>query len=389
MAEAAAKPGSKRTVNRGSAKNAVRGAAGRDLRIVRTLAAWFEKNARALPWRTEPRRAYPSLVSELMLQQTQVSRVLEKFGPFMERFATVEALARADEAEVMAAWSGLGYYRRARLLQACAKTIVREHEGTIAAEVEKLKELPGIGRYTAGAIASIVFGEREAIVDGNVCRVLQRLEAKEGHAGDKKVVDWAWRRAEELVAVTSRGKEVARFNEGLMELGATVCTPDGPKCGECPLAGECGARAGGCTATIPAAKPRAKKKAVHHDVVVVYRKRDGGEYEFLLEQRPERGLWAGLWQPPSRESGIPSSPRSGRVMLGKLGLAGIEAATGPGNFVFHTTHREVRFRIWAASGADLAADDRKRKWVAESGLGDIAISNAHRTILVSVASARG
>lgn len=380
MAEAAAKPGSKRTVNRGSAKNAVRGAAGRDLRIVRTLAAWFEKNARALPWRTEPRRAYPSLVSELMLQQTQVSRVLEKFGPFMERFATVEALARADEAEVMAAWSGLGYYRRARLLQACAKTIVREHEGTVAAEVEKLKELPGIGRYTAGAIASIVFGEREAIVDGNVCRVLQRLEAKEGHAGDKKVVDWAWRRAEELVAVTSRGKEVARFNEGLMELGATVCTPDGPKCGECPLAGECGARAGGCTATIPAAKPRAKKKAVHHDVVVVYRKRDGGEYEFLLERRPVTGLWAGLWQPPSLE-GKPATPEFASL-ASKLGLPRTLSAQSrlPCETIFQTTHRTVHFRAWATE-ATASFRAGQRRWCRGTLLHAVGISNAHLALL--------
>jgi len=368
--------------NRRSAKSALKGGPGRDARIVGSLAAWFTKNGRALPWRTEPRRAYPSLVSELMLQQTQVSRVLEKFEPFMKQFASVRALAEADETDVMAAWSGLGYYRRARLLRACAKAIVRDHGGAIPEIAEQLAELPGIGRYTSGAIASIVFGGREAIVDGNVCRVLQRLEAKQGHAGDKKVMDWAWGRAETLVALTARGKEVARFNEGLMELGATVCTPDAPRCGECPLIADCAAYQAGLTESIPAPKPRAKRKRLHHDVVIVHRRGANGVTEYLLEQRPERGLWAGMWQPPATESAA-KSRQSLRALMTKVGLSGPadESATGPNESVFHTTHREILFRTWRVR-ANPSTDKATRRWIAEDAFARVGISNAHRQLML-------
>lgn len=374
------RPVGKRATKKEGAKSAVKREAGRDGRIVRSLAAWFAKNGRDLPWRTVPRQAYPSLVSELMLQQTQVSRVLEKFGPFMGRFASVRTLAEAHENEVMAAWSGLGYYRRARLLHACAKAIARDHGGSIPVSVELLEELPGIGRYTAGAIASIVFGERAAIVDGNACRVLQRLEARDGHAGDNKVMEWAWNRAEQLVALTSRGKQVARFNEGLMELGATVCTPDRPRCGECPLAVDCGALSSGRTTTIPAAKPRAKRQAVHHDVIVVFRKRQGGEYEFLLEQRPATGLWAGMWQPPSLE-GPPATPVFASL-ASNLGLPQTLSAQTrlPSETIFQTTHRTVHFRAWAA---EAAASFRagQRRWYRGTLLHAVGISNAHLALL--------
>lgn len=385
MARPLSRPVEKLPAKSKSAKSASTGRAGepgRDFRIVLGLAAWFAKNGRDLPWRTAPRRAYPSLVSELMLQQTQVSRVLEKFGPFIERFATVEALAEADEADVMAAWSGLGYYRRARLLHACAKAIVRDHGGLMPTSVEQLKELPGIGRYTAGAIASIVFGERAAIVDGNVCRVLQRLEAREGHAGDKKVIDWAWSRAEQLVALTSRGKQVAGFNEGLMELGATVCSPDGPRCGECPLSGACESNRKGVTGSIPAPKPRAKRSRVHHDVVIVHRRGAKGLAEYLLEQRPERGLWAGLWQPLASES-LSASKLALEELMAKIGLSGVECddSEGPAESVFHTTHREVLFRAWRVRvmGATL---QQGRRWVAENELARFGISNAHLQLIM-------
>jgi len=319
-----------------------------------------------------------------MLQQTQVSRVLEKFNPFLERFASVRALADADETNVMAAWSGLGYYRRARLLQACAKAIVREHGGVVPKSVERLEELPGIGRYTAGAIASIVFGEREAIVDGNVCRVLQRLEAREGHAGDRKVTDWAWGRSERLVALTSRGKQVARFNEGLMELGATVCTPDGPRCGECPLSAECAAYRAGLTESIPAPKPRAKRTLVHHDVVIVHRRGSKGVTEYLLEQRSDRGLWAGMWQPPANERATKST-QTLRGVLAEIGLAGLasDGSAGPEESIFHTTHREIRFRAWRVCVNDWA-EQRGRKWVATDALSRVGISNAHRQLMLKV-----
>lgn len=358
----------------------------RDRWIVRTLSGWFSRSARRLPWRTSPRKAYPALVSEFMLQQTQVSRVLEKFGPFLARFDSVDNLARADEADVLAAWSGLGYYRRARLLHACAKAIAGEHGGEIPRTAGALEELPGIGRYTAGAIASIVFGERAVIVDGNVCRVLQRLDARRGHAGDKKVTEWAWKRAAHLVSLTSRGKQIARFNEGLMELGATVCTPDSPRCGSCPLGDACVARARGLTDEIPAPKPRAKRSIVHHDVAVVHRLKATGGVEYLLEQRPTRGLWAGMWQPPAREGDyLPAKAALAEVLL-KLGLDAIGGGekVDPIESTFQTTHREVRFRAWPIllDAADMKA--KGKRWVAVSALATIGISNAHRRLLERV-----
>lgn len=353
----------------------------RDRQIVRALAAWFVKKARPLPWRTMPRRAYPSLVSELMLQQTQVSRVLEKFGPFLKKFPSVEALAAADESDVLAAWSGLGYYRRARLLQACSRAIVQTHGGVVPCGIDELVELPGIGRYTAGAIASIVFGEPTPIVDGNVCRVLQRLEGMRGHAGEKKVTGWAWERAGELVALTTRGKQAAAFNEGLMELGATVCVPDSPRCGQCPLRHHCSSNARNLTSAIPEPKPRTTRAITHHSVAIVRRTSANGATEYLLEQRPATGLWAGLWQPPTleRETALENSVSRllKRLRIG-VETGGVERAHR--DSVFHTTHREVRFRAWtvAASAVKSKSD---RRWVASDKLDTLAISNAHRRLL--------
>lgn len=314
-----------------------------------------------------------------MLQQTQVSRVLEKFGPFMNRFPTVESLGAADEADVLAAWSGLGYYRRARLLHACARAIVREHGGVVPGSAEALEALPGIGRYTAGAIASIVHGQREPIVDGNVCRVLQRLEAKKGHAGDKDVMAWSWERAERLVALTSRGKQIARFNEGLMELGAIVCTPENPRCEVCPLREECVANAKRLTGDIPAPKRRASRVRVHHDVVIVHRRGANGTTEFLLERRSNDGMWAGMWQPPAREA-MNAAEADFSDLLRVLRLRGCELVGGPTDSVFLATHREVRFRVWRVRGATRTSTP-ERRWVSECDLNSLAISNAHRRLL--------
>jgi len=191
------------------------------------------------------RDPYFSLVSELMLQQTQVARVIEKFTEFVGRFPTVEALARADEGGVLAVWSGLGYYRRARHLHRAAREIVARFEGRVPTTVEELMTLPGVGRYTAGAVASMVFGRAEPLVDGNVARVLVRIEGRECSAAEG--VAWAWERAGELVRIAEapKGQSAKRsllgpgvFNEGLMELGAVVCVPRGPRCGVCPVRGE-------------------------------------------------------------------------------------------------------------------------------------------------------
>ncbi len=368
----------------------------RDRAITSALSKWFRSAARDLPWREEfraRRDPYRSLVSEFMLQQTQVSRVLEKFEPFLQRFPTVGALAAAPEQDVLAAWSGLGYYRRARLLHACAKSIVRDFGGVVPRDVDSLQELPGIGRYTAGAIASIVFNRPEPIVDGNVCRVLQRLDAKPGSASDKEVIAWAWERAESLVKQCPnspsqregagggrRDADVATpatFNEGLMELGALVCTPAAPKCLVCPLRDLCLAREQGLVDEIPAPKARAKRSRVYHDTVVVWRKTARG-VEVLLEQRPATGLWAGLWQPPTVESAT-RTRRTLKSLLAELGLPASAAKVKPREWVFQTTHRDVCFRVWPLQLAHDAGSPRR--WCEEAELAGVGFSNAHKEVI--------
>lgn len=337
-----------------------------DATITGRVSAWFRDNARALPWRTEPRDPYHALVSELMLQQTQVSRVLEKFGVFVARFPTATALAEAPEAEVLAAWSGLGYYRRARLLHGAARAIADRHDGAVPRDVDELRGLPGIGRYTAGAIASIAFGLPEPIVDGNVARVLLRLEGRDAASDDRQAIARVWERAESLVRAAD---DPGTFNEGLMELGAVVCTPRGPSCDVCPLADRCAAYATGRTEDIPRPKARAKRRNLYCASAVV-RDRRG---RLLVEQRAEEGLWARMWQAPTLER---DDRRPGVAELSALGLAGLRRA---GSFVHQTTHRIVRFDVYEARVGRAAAPG---VWRTRRQIESLAISNAQRRILL-------
>jgi len=338
----------------------------------RPLEAWFAGAARELPWRRR-RSGYHGLVSELMLQQTQVSRVLEKFGPFVRRFPTVAALAAAPEDEVLTAWQGLGYYRRARLLHAAAKAVAERHGGRVPSDPAELRALPGVGRYTAGAIASIVFGAPEPIVDGNVTRVFQRLEARAGSASDRAVVDWAWERAGEFVQAA---KQPGVANEALMELGATVCAPAAPKCAACPLRSMCRAHATGRVDEIPAPK----KKAARKELVLVCARVVRADGAVLLEQRARGGLWGGLWQPPTVEC----ADGEGLGASAAGALLGIELTREPAGVVpFATTHRAVKFVVFAAKvrGAGRALARDGRRWVAAKDLGKFALSNAAKRVL--------
>ena len=355
-------------------KSALRGA---PRAVADAIADWFADVARDLPWRRR-RSGYHALVSELMLQQTQVARVVEKFGPFIRRFPTVGALAAAREDDVLAMWQGLGYYRRARLLHAAAKAVVDRHGGRVPVrDHAALRALPGVGRYTAGAIASIVAGERVPIVDGNVTRVFQRLAARKGSASERAVVEWAWSEAELYVA---RAGDPAAANEGLMELGATVCTPAAPRCSECPVAAMCRARRDGLVDLIPAPKARAARRDL---VVVTARVERASDGAVLLEQRPRDGLWGGLWQPPSVEcaDGRDASPRAAAEMLGFPPSVLLRAA---GEVPFLTTHRAVVFVVFAArvrGGAAVALERKGRRWVTPDALEGFALSNAAKRLL--------
>jgi A/G-specific adenine glycosylase len=246
------------------------------------LLRWYDLHRRDLPWRNRPSDPYRVMVSEFMLQQTQVATVVPYFERFMGRFGTISELAAADEQEVLRLWQGLGYYSRARNLHATANRIVAEHGGEVPREVEALMGLPGIGRYTAGAIASIAFDERAAILDGNVKRVICRLDKIR-----KPDVEVLWRRAEEMVPARRAGD----FNSALMELGATVCTPRKPRCGECPLAFGCKARLAGVQEEIPEGKTG---KALPLEKRWVFGVERRGKW--LIEQRPAKGRWGKMWQ---------------------------------------------------------------------------------------------
>ena len=246
--------------------------------IVRTqLLAWYDAHARDLPWR-ESCDPYRVWLSEIMLQQTRVAAVIAHYHEFLRRFPTVEKLARAREASVLAAWSGLGYYRRARMLHAAAKVVVREG-GQFPRNVEGLRELPGVGRYTAAAIASIAFGEPVAVVDGNVERVLQRV------SGRRLVEEEFWRAAEGML---DRGRP-GDFNQAMMELGATVCTPRAPGCLTCPVVELCATR-GEMAGAAKAA--RQKKREIHYALDLC----DGKV--FLVQRARDARLMAGMWELP-------------------------------------------------------------------------------------------
>ncbi|HEY3592285.1 MAG TPA: A/G-specific adenine glycosylase, partial [Polyangiaceae bacterium] len=215
------------------------------------LLAWFEQNRRDLSWR-RTRDPYAIWLSEVMLQQTRVKTVEEYFPRFLQMYPTVESLADADLAAVLGSWSGLGYYRRARALHAGAREVVERYGGRLPSDAAALRQISGIGAYTAGAIASIAFGEREALVDGNVARVLSRLFALRcdvrSPAGSREI----WKVATELLP----DKETGRHNEALMELGATVCLPRAPRCNACPLSDLCVARALGVEKDLPIARKK-------------------------------------------------------------------------------------------------------------------------------------
>lgn len=280
------------------------GAGGRrgTFRTVRSaLLRWYRKHKRDLPWRTTT-DPYAIWVSEVMLQQTQVATVVRYYQRFLARYPDPASLARADEEEVLALWSGLGYYRRARSLHAGAREVVKRHAGRVPADPAALRDLPGVGRYTAGAIASIAFSLAEPILDGNVRRVLSRLFAvKPGRGKSDRVEARLWSLAGELV----RGRAPGDLNQALMELGAVICTPRAPRCDACPVAGSCRARTLGTPEAFPVAKARPRTTAIDVGVAWVLR---GGR--ILLERPDDDSPLRGTWDLPAFE-GAPQQVTAG------------------------------------------------------------------------------
>ncbi|MEK6806786.1 MAG: A/G-specific adenine glycosylase [Pseudomonadota bacterium] len=259
------------------------------------LLKWFDRHGRHdLPWQ-HPRNAYRVWLAEVMLQQTQVTTVIPYYRRFLRRFPGIAALACAPLDDVLALWSGLGYYARARNLHAAAQIIVREHDGRFPQDFDTVLELPGIGRSTAGAILAQAFGQRHAILDGNVRRVLARWAAIPGWPGAARVQQKLWTLAEHLLP----GKRLADYTQALMDLGATVCTARQPRCAECPLQRDCKARAKKLIAEIPAPRPRRMRPLKREHLLLIRDPRG----RLLLERRPPRGIWGGLWSPPLNRSG--------------------------------------------------------------------------------------
>jgi A/G-specific adenine glycosylase len=257
------------------------------------LIAWQRKHGRHdLPWQNT-RDPYRIWLSEIMLQQTQVSTVIPYYARFLARFPDVAALAAAPLDDVMALWAGLGYYSRARNLHRCAQAVAGEHGGAFPASVDALAALPGIGRSTAAAIASFAFGARATILDGNVKRVLARVFGVEGFPGEKRVESAMWTLAESLVPVHAADDDVSAYTQGLMDLGATLCVRGRPDCERCPFAADCVAKVSGRQRELPAARP---KKAVPTRRTWMLVLRDGASV--LLERRPPVGIWGGLWSLP-------------------------------------------------------------------------------------------
>ncbi len=342
----------------------------------RRLLAWYVKHARDLPWR-HSRDAYRVWLSEVMLQQTQVETVRAYFERFVTAWPTAGDLAAADEQQVLRAWEGLGYYRRARNLHAAAKRVVAEHHGKFPCDVPGLMALPGVGRYTAGAIASIAYDRPAPIVEANTARLYARLialrEPMAGAAGQRAL----WALAEQLVPRRGAG----RFNQALMELGALVCTPERPSCDRCPVASHCKAKLQQITSVVPVAKRRPAVTELREAAVVVRR---GGDV--LLRQCGPAERWAGLWDFPRF-----AVEAEGPLFAADELVAGVERLTGVvcGAPKHRATlrHAVTRFRIKLdcyhaerRGGRVRSSDDWPVKWAPAVSLPDVPLSVTGRKI---------
>ncbi len=349
-------------------------------KIARALLGWFDPARRPMPWRgtVDPYRVW---ISEIMLQQTTVGAVVPYYERFVAAFPTVAALAAAAPDAVMKAWEGLGYYARARNLHKAAKIVAGRRGGELPSTAEALAALPGIGRSTAGAIASIAFGRDEPVLDGNVRRVVARLLGMRGDLARPGPQRALWDASRKLI-MPGRGRETAF---ALMDLGNLVCTPRGPRCPECPLGRFCRGRADGDAETIPLTVRR--KPLPRHDIVVAVIEDAKGRV--LIGRRPDAGLLGGLWAFPGgkREAGETLEAALAREIAGDLGIGvaigGKIGAVGHAYSHYRVTLHAYRCR--PSGGAPRTS--RVAKWVAPARLADYALPRSNRMIADLLAGA--
>ena len=332
------------------------------------LLDWYDRSRRVLPWRSAPGEQadpYRVWLSEIMLQQTGVKTVIPYFEAFTTRFPSVEDMARAERDDVLRLWAGLGYYSRARNLHACAVEVVERHGGRFHDTVDALLKLPGIGAYTAGAIASIAFGRRVVAVDGNVERVLSRVyEVEEALPKARPLIT---RLAQDLVP-----ERAGDFAQSLMDLGATICTPKNPACGLCPWVAGCGARKAGTMLDYP--KKLAKKaKMMRYGAAFVVQRADGA---VLIGTRPEKGLLGGMVEVPNSEWTV--EPFAGEF----LSLAPMDAAWRHCGAVDHVfTHFPLRLEVYATEVAMEVLAPEPYRWSSANGPGGEALPALFRKVL--------
>lgn len=323
---------------------------------------WFDRSRRDLPWR-RTRDPYAIWLSEVMLQQTQVVTVIPYWERFLAKFPTVHDLAKAELTEVLGLWSGLGYYSRARNLHRAAQAI--SELGEFPRTAEALRELPGFGPYTAGAVASIAFDEAAPIVDGNVARVFSRLFVVEGAPGEKAREKKLWALAAEWV----QGERPGDFNQALMELGALVCRAENPTCLLCPLRDHCGALKAGRVDELPPPRVRAARKLLNLAVAVWER-----EGELLFVRREEKGLFGGLWELPSIEYPTRDSELGARFAE-SLG-AKVKVTKSLGVVRRTLTHRDLELHLFKVEGRAHPKERADVKWLPPDQVKALGISTA-------------
>jgi A/G-specific adenine glycosylase len=340
------------------------------------LLAWYARHKRAMPWRDidDP---YKTWVSEIMLQQTRVDTVRSYYRRFLEAFPTVEALAAADRDAVLKLWEGLGYYSRARYLHEAAQQVVDEHDGEVPRSWDALRELKGIGPYTAAAVLSIAYGEPHAVLDGNVIRVLTRIFAVDADSTTSRTKRQLRRIANELIEPTRPGD----FNQALMELGATVCTPRSPSCDACPVADVCQAHAMEAETDYPVTPE--STPVPHHDIAVGLVFDDDGR--LLIQRRPDEGLLGGLWEFPGgkREAGESMEAACVRELQEEVGITvGIDAPFATLKHAY--SHFKITlhaFRCHVEDGTPSSEEGQPLRWVAPEDLDDYAFPRANRRLI--------